>query len=180
MAIIAIQDNFDCSILVAQNVGNLAAGTGYQVLLANPFNETDVRGLYALFFRLFCSLFSLRLTCLLPSRRTRPLSRSFCAVRTVRRERSVIHAPCFSCASLPHFRHSISDAYTNRSTDYSSRSSLPPSSSRSNPLARPTQRRSLHQRSAPRVARAAPHQRPPPPRQRRAGSPCVYGTRAAA
>ena len=104
MAIIAIQDNFDCSILVAQNVGNLAAGTGYQVLLANPFNETDVRGLYAPFSRLFCSLFSLGLRFLLSSWKTRPVSRSFCAVRTVRRERSVIHAPCFSRASFSIFR----------------------------------------------------------------------------
>jgi len=42
LAIIAMQDNFDCSIIVGQSVGNLPAGSGYQVLLANPLNITDV------------------------------------------------------------------------------------------------------------------------------------------
>lgn len=55
MAIISIQNNFDCSILVDQNVGNLAAGTGYQVLLANPFNETNVRILSPFFSSILVS-----------------------------------------------------------------------------------------------------------------------------
>ncbi|KJA17416.1 hypothetical protein HYPSUDRAFT_46498 [Hypholoma sublateritium FD-334 SS-4] len=71
MAIISIQNNFDCSILVDQSVGNLAVGSGYQVLLANPFNETDVRRFYALLFsHIFFFLF--RLWHLLPSKKNSP------------------------------------------------------------------------------------------------------------
>ncbi|KAF9479853.1 hypothetical protein BDN70DRAFT_660556 [Pholiota conissans] len=41
-AIISIQQNFDCSIIVTQDQANQAAGTGWLILLANPFNSTDV------------------------------------------------------------------------------------------------------------------------------------------
>lgn len=41
-AIIAIQNTFDCSILVTQDQANQAPGTGYQILLADVFNSTDV------------------------------------------------------------------------------------------------------------------------------------------
>ncbi|TEB31945.1 hypothetical protein FA13DRAFT_1628923 [Coprinellus micaceus] len=42
LAIIAIQKNYDCSIIITQDQANQAAGTGYQVYLANPINNTDV------------------------------------------------------------------------------------------------------------------------------------------
>ncbi|KAF5336355.1 hypothetical protein D9611_006599 [Ephemerocybe angulata] len=42
LAIIAIQNNYDCSVLITQDQANQAAGTGYEVLLANPINNTDV------------------------------------------------------------------------------------------------------------------------------------------
>ena len=45
LAIIAIQKNYDCSIMITQDQSNQAAGTGYQVYLANPINNTDVRRL---------------------------------------------------------------------------------------------------------------------------------------
>ena len=41
-AIIAQQDNFDCSELLTATQVDQPAGTGYYVQLANPFNETDV------------------------------------------------------------------------------------------------------------------------------------------
>ena len=44
LAIIAIQENFDCSLeLTQQQDANLVPGSGYIVQLANPFNSTDVR-----------------------------------------------------------------------------------------------------------------------------------------
>ena len=58
LAIIAIQSNFDCSILITQDEANQPAGTGWQVLLANPFNSTDVRVIHRVpfvFLLLFCS-----------------------------------------------------------------------------------------------------------------------------
>ncbi|KJA17417.1 hypothetical protein HYPSUDRAFT_46499 [Hypholoma sublateritium FD-334 SS-4] len=42
IAIIAIQNNFDCSILITQDQANQPAGSGWQILLANPLNNTDV------------------------------------------------------------------------------------------------------------------------------------------
>jgi len=43
LAIIAIQENFDCSLLVlASQMGALPVGTGYVVEFANPLNSTDV------------------------------------------------------------------------------------------------------------------------------------------
>lgn len=42
LAIIAIQQNADCSINVSQEKANQAPGTGYVLLLANPLNNTDV------------------------------------------------------------------------------------------------------------------------------------------
>ncbi|KAF8908542.1 hypothetical protein CPB84DRAFT_1843438 [Gymnopilus junonius] len=42
LAIIAQQDNFDCSIIVTQDQSNQAAGQGWTILLANPLNNTDV------------------------------------------------------------------------------------------------------------------------------------------
>jgi hypothetical protein len=42
LAIIAIQQNYQCSILVTQDQANQAPGTGYEILLANPLNNTDV------------------------------------------------------------------------------------------------------------------------------------------
>ncbi|KAJ2922632.1 hypothetical protein H1R20_g14464, partial [Candolleomyces eurysporus] len=42
LAIIAQQNNFDCSIIITQDQANQAAGQGYQVYLANPLNNTDV------------------------------------------------------------------------------------------------------------------------------------------
>jgi len=42
MAIISIQQNFQCSIVVSQDVANQPAGTGWTIQLANPINITDV------------------------------------------------------------------------------------------------------------------------------------------
>lgn len=42
LAIIAIQQNYDCSITITQDQANQPAGTGWTVLLANPLNNTDV------------------------------------------------------------------------------------------------------------------------------------------
>jgi len=42
LAIIAQQDNFDCSIIITQDQSDQPAGTGWTILLANPLNETDV------------------------------------------------------------------------------------------------------------------------------------------
>ncbi|KDR72728.1 hypothetical protein GALMADRAFT_252944 [Galerina marginata CBS 339.88] len=42
IAIIGIQNNFDCSINISQDQANQAPGTGWQVLLANPLNNTEV------------------------------------------------------------------------------------------------------------------------------------------
>jgi hypothetical protein len=41
--VIAIQQNYDCSITISQDQANQAVGTGWTVLLANPLNNTDVR-----------------------------------------------------------------------------------------------------------------------------------------
>jgi len=40
--IVAIQDNFDCSLTIPDNEVQFTPSTGYSVLLANPFNSTDV------------------------------------------------------------------------------------------------------------------------------------------
>ncbi|KAF8957374.1 hypothetical protein BDZ97DRAFT_1846469 [Flammula alnicola] len=42
LAIIAIQQNFDCSIIITQDQANQPTGTGWEILLANPLNNTDV------------------------------------------------------------------------------------------------------------------------------------------
>jgi hypothetical protein len=42
LAVIAIQDNFVCSLLVTSNQVNVAPDTGYQLLFANIINNTDV------------------------------------------------------------------------------------------------------------------------------------------
>lgn len=42
MAIISIQQNFDCSIVVTQDQASQPAGTGWTILLVNPVNLTDV------------------------------------------------------------------------------------------------------------------------------------------
>jgi hypothetical protein len=39
---LGIQQNFDCSITITNNQVNQAPGTGYQLLLANVFNNTDI------------------------------------------------------------------------------------------------------------------------------------------
>jgi len=42
IAVIAIQQNYDCSITISQDQANQPVGTGWTVLLANPLNNTDV------------------------------------------------------------------------------------------------------------------------------------------
>ncbi|OJA20607.1 hypothetical protein AZE42_07761 [Rhizopogon vesiculosus] len=42
LAIIAVQDNFDCSVTITQQQSAQPAGTGYVVQLANIINGTDV------------------------------------------------------------------------------------------------------------------------------------------
>jgi hypothetical protein len=42
IAIVAIENNFDCSKTITQDQANQAPGTGYTIQLANPFNETDI------------------------------------------------------------------------------------------------------------------------------------------
>jgi hypothetical protein len=42
MAVIAIQQNYDCSIVISQDQANQPAGTGWTVLLADPLNNTNV------------------------------------------------------------------------------------------------------------------------------------------
>jgi len=42
IAVIAIQNNYDCSITITQDQANQPVGTGWTVLLANPLNNTDV------------------------------------------------------------------------------------------------------------------------------------------
>ncbi len=121
----------------------------------------------ALFFRLLCSLFHFaRGACSrrgqLPPFPDLSAQCARCGVRAV----SPMHPGLIASLSIPLVMLMLDD----KLTIYPSRSSLAPSSSRSNPLAQPTQRRSLHHRSAPRAARAAPRPRPPPPtRLRRAG-----------
>lgn len=41
-AIIAIEQNFDCSKTITQQQESFAVGTGYIIQLANPLNSTDV------------------------------------------------------------------------------------------------------------------------------------------
>ncbi|CAL1709006.1 unnamed protein product [Somion occarium] len=41
-AIIAIENNFDCSKTITQDQASQAAGSGYTILLANPLNSTEV------------------------------------------------------------------------------------------------------------------------------------------
>jgi len=42
LAIIGIENNFDCSKEISQDQSNQAAGTGYTILLADPLNNTHV------------------------------------------------------------------------------------------------------------------------------------------
>jgi len=42
LAFIAIQQNFQCSIVITQDQANQPAGQGWQILFANPLNNTDV------------------------------------------------------------------------------------------------------------------------------------------
>jgi len=42
IAIVAIENNYDCSRTITQDQANQPAGTGYIIQLASPFNETDV------------------------------------------------------------------------------------------------------------------------------------------
>jgi len=42
IAVIAIQNNYDCSITITQDQANQPVGTGWTVLLANPLNNTEV------------------------------------------------------------------------------------------------------------------------------------------
>jgi len=42
IAVIAIQNNYDCSITITQDQANQPVGTGWTVVLANPLNNTDV------------------------------------------------------------------------------------------------------------------------------------------
>jgi len=42
LAIIGVQNNFDCSLIITQDQANQPAGTGWLVLLANILNQTDV------------------------------------------------------------------------------------------------------------------------------------------
>lgn len=41
-AIIAIEQNFDCSKTITQQQESFAVGTGYTIQFANPLNNTDV------------------------------------------------------------------------------------------------------------------------------------------
>ncbi|KAI0070131.1 hypothetical protein K474DRAFT_1670386 [Panus rudis PR-1116 ss-1] len=41
-AIIAVQNNFDCSKTITQDQANYTAGTGYSIQLANPLNSSDI------------------------------------------------------------------------------------------------------------------------------------------
>jgi len=42
LAFIAIQQNFQCSVVITQDQANQPAGQGWQILFANPLNNTDV------------------------------------------------------------------------------------------------------------------------------------------
>ncbi|EAU82057.2 hypothetical protein CC1G_09659 [Coprinopsis cinerea okayama7 len=42
LPIIAIQKNYDCSIVITQDQANQAPGTGYRIHLANIINNTDI------------------------------------------------------------------------------------------------------------------------------------------
>ncbi|KAF8799565.1 hypothetical protein BYT27DRAFT_7263881 [Phlegmacium glaucopus] len=42
LAFIAIQESFQCSVTVSQDQVSQPVGTGYTLLFANPFNNTDV------------------------------------------------------------------------------------------------------------------------------------------
>ncbi|PPR05498.1 hypothetical protein CVT26_009064 [Gymnopilus dilepis] len=42
LAIIAEQDNFQCSIVITQDQSNQPAGTGYTILFANILNSSDI------------------------------------------------------------------------------------------------------------------------------------------
>ena len=45
-AIVAIEENFDCSKLITQQQQNFQVGTGYVIQLANPLNNTNVRPIF--------------------------------------------------------------------------------------------------------------------------------------
>ena len=49
LAILAIQQNADCSITVSQDVVNQTPGPGYTISFANPINNTDVSWVSTLF-----------------------------------------------------------------------------------------------------------------------------------
>lgn len=60
LAIIAIQQTFDCSIIITQDQANQPAGNGWLVLLANPLNISDVRlglALFSLLFALYLEVY---------------------------------------------------------------------------------------------------------------------------
>ena len=57
IAIIAIEQNYDCSKTITQQQSSQPASTGYTIQLANPLNNTDVRS----FSVLACSLLMLTL-----------------------------------------------------------------------------------------------------------------------
>jgi len=42
LAVIAIQQNFQCSIVITQDQANQPAGTGWTILFADPLNNTNV------------------------------------------------------------------------------------------------------------------------------------------
>jgi len=42
LAVIAIQQNYQCSITITQDQANQPAGTGWTVIFANPLNNTEV------------------------------------------------------------------------------------------------------------------------------------------
>ena len=49
LAILAIQQNYDCSITVSENVVNQAPASGYTLSFANPINITEVSWFSTLF-----------------------------------------------------------------------------------------------------------------------------------
>lgn len=78
IAIIAIENNFDCSKTITQDQSNQAAGTGYFVQLADPFNNTNVSSLSP-FQKIYYSVpFSV-------SPKLRPFSppSGFCSIRSI-------------------------------------------------------------------------------------------------
>jgi hypothetical protein len=46
LAVIAVQNNFDCSVTISQNQVSQPAGTGYIITLADTLNNTDVSSIF--------------------------------------------------------------------------------------------------------------------------------------